>query len=314
MGLILGAIAGTALGICLVLYYGLDEIGDAFLTAGWRGILAITAIHVMTLILRSLAWRVLLVGAAPPHPNLLFYWARWLRDSIANLLGIVPCAGEVAAARELTWRGVPPGMAGATTVVDLTTELLSQLLFTLLGILVLLAERREAHTTWWAGAGLVVSTIVMVSFVAAQRNGLFQLFETLPARLGLQTWTRPSEAETVHAAVQKIYAYRGRVAISVVLQLAAWIAGTAEALVALRLMGLSLPVIDVIALEALVYALRTVAFIVPSAAGVQEGGYVLIGAIFGVGPDVALALSLLKRAREIIMGAPALFRSHALPM
>ncbi len=71
-------------------------------------------------------------------------------------------------------------------------------------------------------------------------------------------------------------------------------------------MNQSLPVINIIAIEALVYALRTIAFAVPSAIGVQEGGYVLIGAIFGLGPDAALALSLLKRARELALGLPAL--------
>jgi hypothetical protein len=41
---------------------------------------------------------------------------------------------------------------------------------------------------------------------------------------------------------------------------------------------------------------------VPAAAGVREGGYVVLGGFFGLGPDVALALSLLKRGRELILG------------
>jgi hypothetical protein len=58
----------------------------------------------------------------------------------------------------------------------------------------------------------------------------------------------------------------------------------------------------VLVLESLSYALRSAAFFVPAAAGVQEGGYVLLGGLFGLGPDVALALSLLKRGRELILG------------
>ncbi len=42
----------------------------------------------------------------------------------------------------------------------------------------------------------------------------------------------------------------------------------------------------------------------------QEGGYVVVGALFGLGPDVALALSLLKRAREITSGVPGLLAWH----
>ncbi len=59
-------------------------------------------------------------------------------------------------------------------------------------------------------------------------------------------------------------------------------------------------------LESLAFALRSAAFAVPAGVGVQEGGYVALGAVFGLGPEIGLALSLLKRAREILLAAPAL--------
>ncbi|MGA9604701.1 MAG: hypothetical protein WBQ82_11370, partial [Methyloceanibacter sp.] len=39
---------------------------------------------------------------------------------------------------------------------------------------------------------------------------------------------------------------------------------------------------------------------------IQEGGYILLGAMFGLSPEVALGLSLLKRGREIATGLPCL--------
>jgi hypothetical protein len=51
---------------------------------------------------------------------------------------------------------------------------------------------------------------------------------------------------------------------------------------------------------------RTSAFVVPNAVGVQEGAYILLGATFGLTPEMALALSLLKRARDIAIGLPTL--------
>jgi hypothetical protein len=39
---------------------------------------------------------------------------------------------------------------------------------------------------------------------------------------------------------------------------------------------------------------------------VQEGGYLLLAPLVGLPPDAALALSLAKRAREILLGAPGL--------
>ncbi len=59
-------------------------------------------------------------------------------------------------------------------------------------------------------------------------------------------------------------------------------------------------------IESLVYAVRSVAFAIPNAVGVQEGAYVLIGAGFGLSPEMAIALSLLKRGRDLAIGLPAL--------
>jgi hypothetical protein len=44
---------------------------------------------------------------------------------------------------------------------------------------------------------------------------------------------------------------------------------------------------------------------------VQEGGYLLLAPLAGLHPDTALALSLAKRAREILLGVPGLLHLHA---
>jgi len=61
-----------------------------------------------------------------------------------------------------------------------------------------------------------------------------------------------------------------------------------------------------LAIDSLLYGLRSVAFFVPSALGVQEGGLVLLGGMFGLGPEAALALSFIKRGRDLAIGVPAL--------
>jgi hypothetical protein len=74
----------------------------------------------------------------------------------------------------------------------------------------------------------------------------------------------------------------------------------------LRFAGASLGFATVLVIESLLYAARSVAFAVPNAVGVQEGAYILLGASFGLTPETALALSLLKRARDLTIGLPAL--------
>jgi hypothetical protein len=131
--------------------------------------------------------------------------------------------------------------------------------------------------------------------------------EKLPEKLGFtKAWENISDSDSIHSAIQTIYRDRVAVLASVGLHVLGWFSGAAETWLALYFMGHQLSIGDVLALESLVFAIRTAAFVVPWAAGVQEGGYVVIGALFGLSPDVALALSLLKRAKEVISGAPGL--------
>jgi len=73
-----------------------------------------------------------------------------------------------------------------------------------------------------------------------------------------------------------------------------------------RLIGARLDLGAALAIESLVYAIRSVAVFIPNALGVQEGAYVILGPLFGVGADMALAMSVLKRARDIAIGVPVL--------
>jgi putative membrane protein len=306
LGVILGALAGLGVATGLILHFGWRQIGDAALVAGWRGLAALTAIYFVCLLISALAWRVVIIDA-PPNTILTCLWGRWLRESVGNLLALLPTAGEIAGARELTLRGVPPGMAGASTIVDLTLELVSQIVFTVFGLALFLVAYPGKRIGTWVLTGLSISGAVVAGFILAQRRGLFDLLEKLPERLDLKwAWEALPVTEGVQAGIHKLYRHHRRLLTGTVLHLAGWIVGASEAWVGLWFMGHALPWSDALILESLAFALRTAAFVVPSRLGVQEGGYVVLGALFGLSPEVALALSLLKRAREIATGLPCL--------
>jgi putative membrane protein len=311
IGVALCALAGIGAGTALVLYFGLEQVGTAFLTAGWKGLAAMTGVYLVSVILCSLAWRFLLV-APVRNAILLCHWARLLRDGVANILAVVPAAGEIVAARELATYGVRLGAAGAATVVDFTMEIVSLILFALLGLSILAWERPGQGVGWWALGGLALSAVAMAGFIAAQRGGLFRFLESLSDRLGLTApWGAGDQSRSIHAGIQDIYREPVRPIASAALHLVAWIAGSGEAWLALSFMGHPLDISDVVVIESLLLSLRMAVF-VPWAAGVQEGGYVMLGALYGLGPDVALGLSLLKRARELITGVPCLLVWQAL--
>jgi hypothetical protein len=59
-------------------------------------------------------------------------------------------------------------------------------------------------------------------------------------------------------------------------------------------------------LESMTQAVRHIAFIVPAGLGVQEAGLVVFGHAVGISGEMALAVAMVKRMREVAWGVPAL--------
>ena len=160
--------------------------------------------------------------------------------------------------------------------------------------------------------GLAVAVVAAVAFLLVQRHG-FDYFDRIARILG-RGWAERSAAgaAALHVALAAIYRRRGGLWLNFSLHLACWIASAVEVWLALRLAGEPLSFGAVLVLESMLYAVRAAAFVVPNAVGVQEGAYILLGATFGLTPEMALALSLLKRARDIAIGIPTLVAWQAL--
>jgi hypothetical protein len=65
-------------------------------------------------------------------------------------------------------------------------------------------------------------------------------------------------------------------------------------------------VITALILESMTQTMRHLAFVVPAALGVQEATLVLFGHSLGISSELALAVSMTKRAREVLCGLPSL--------
>src|SRR5262249_30078669 len=107
------------------------------------------------------------------------------------------------------------------------------------------------------------------------------------------------------ATIRALYRARRRIAGAFALHLAAWIVGVGEGWIGLALIGVPVGWLDIVMLETGAFVLRSAGFMLPGAIGIQEGGYVLLAPLVGIPADAALALSLLKRGRELVLGLPA---------
>jgi hypothetical protein len=82
-----------------------------------------------------------------------------------------------------------------------------------------------------------------------------------------------------------------------------WSFGTAETWVILHALGAPVGLPQAMVIESLGMAARTAGFAVPGALAVQEGGFALAALSVGVADAAGLSLSLVKRAREVVVGA-----------
>ena len=298
------ALTGIGLGVYLIMDYGWKDVLRALQAVSWAGLAGITLFHGLPTLLCGLAWWVLL----RPHSGdnwFLYFWLRWIRGSIDGVVPVLPLSGELVATRILILRRT--AFAGAGIVVDLTAELIGQLLFAILGFALLIASHPASQHLALIALGIGVMTVQFGGFFVAQKKGLFRIVEHPLDWIRRRRRQPESKAErTLHDQILQIHAHHHAVLVSILLHLVAWVVGAAEAWIGLRLMGYPLTVTGALILESLVAAARGVIFFIPLNAGIQEGAYVLIGSLLGLPADLALALSLLKRARDLIKGVPAL--------
>ncbi len=305
VGVAAAAIIGLAAATAIVGYVGFRAVFSALALIGWRGLVVLCLWSAVPFALLGLAWFLLAPGL-PLRRWRTFVWARVLRDSASELLPLSQLGGFVIGARAAVLQGLTPTLASSTTVVDVTTELIAQFGFTGLGV-ALLAARLGAGGAHDAliGAGLIglaLTAAGATALIVLQRRGWGPI-ERLAARWG------PGAAAKVAAfgaAVNALYDRPLALAAAVACHLAAWVASAAGVWLALAVARIDISLPAILAIEALVCAVRSAAFVAPMGVGVQEASYALIGPLFGLGPEMSLAVSLLKRARDLVIGAPAL--------
>jgi len=296
--------AGATLFAALLAYSGAAQVAAAVAAAGW-GLAWVSLFHFVVLGLDTVGWWWL--GRMHRLPLAPVAVARWISESVNDLLPVGQIGGNVVRARLVVRRHLPGSEAGATVVVDLTLTALTQLLYTLLGLCLLLARLGGAGGTEVA-ASVALAALVVAGFYLAQRRGLFTLFARLLERLaGGSAWfSLVGGAVALDARVVALYGERRRLVASGAAHLAAWLAGTGEVWLALRFLGHPVGWGDALILESLGQAVRSSAFAVPGALGVQEGGFIVIGRLLGLPPELGLAVSLVKRVRELALGLPGL--------
>lgn len=297
------------LALLIVLVVRSDFIGmlQVLGLAGWR-LLWLIPYRALFFLLYAIGWFSLIRPYDPNRRAGLGYvlWITSVREAIDRLLPVASVGGGVVGVRLLRGRGIAATPASATVIVEILLTLIASYLFAVVGLLLLVDARDAGFEYRHLILALLVSLPMPVVTALLLRYG--SVFERLAGLLrplvGASAMSAGAMAldHEVRACLR-----RGRaLLVAGGLQFTALVSGSVEIWFVLRLFGHPAGVRAALVMESMTQALRHLAFIIPGGLGVQEGALVLFGHALGVNSELALAVSMAKRLREVLCGLPLL--------
>ena len=285
-------------GLLLVLLSRLDgtAVLAALLRVGWMGLAAVVAGGlVLTACLASGLYPLLAEKASVG----LVFAARQVRDSAGDVLPFTQVGGIALGMRVMGLGGIAAPRAVAAGVVDVTSELMAQSMFVLIGLeLAAPAIQRDAHL------GPYLSGLRIAALLFALGIAVFAWLQLAGSRVAEKMLG--SHSAQFRDAIHGLYRRRGRVALSFWLHLLGWCASGVWRWLAFQVLGVRISLSSAIAIQTLLEALRSVTVFIPAAIGVQEAGYAALVPLFGLSPETGIAVSALRRARDVAVGVPVL--------
>ncbi len=300
------ALAGVAVVTGLVVYYGAGDVLRVLASVKPAGFGLYILVQLGILLGLGLCWRMVL-RSRMRGSFWLCVWGRMVRDATGEFLPFSQVGGYVLGARVMALHGVRIADATASTLADITTEFLAQLTFIGIGLAILARKSPSSDLLVPVAVGLCVAVALGVGLILAQQGSGAKIFRALASRIAGQAGEGAAlSIDRLQTSLDIMYGERDRLAYGALLHLACWFGTATASFVGFHAMGVPLSFVDAICIEAMLHAIMALAFFVPGRVGIQEAVYTLLGGIFGVPPDIALALSLMRRGRDFVIAVPVL--------
>jgi putative membrane protein len=305
----LAALLGLIASLWLVVHDNPGAVLGLMRAAG-AGLALAGLAHVLPMLANARDWQSLIRGANRPGLAGMLHLV-WIRESVNSMLPVARIGGEVVSFRLMRRRGLRGSTAAASLVVDMQLTLISQLMFTLVGIGFLFAHaasgtlRLAADLVW----GIVALTPLLVLFALVQHASPFErITRMLNHATSGKLAALVGQSAQIDQSIKLIWRRRG-----VVLRyLFFWqplqcVLTALEIWLALYFLSARVGFTEAVVIESLIQAVSSAAFFVPGGLGVQEGGFILIGGALGLDPATCLALAGARRIRDLLIFVPGLF-------
>src|SRR5262249_48422224 len=155
---------------------------------------------------------------------------------------------------------------------DITLGVFVQIVFTLLGLGLIVAVTGGQGFVRPTLIGAVIGVLAIVGFYVVQRLGMFRFIGKLISRLvdGGGWHSVVHGGHTLDQAIRRLYARRSGVIGCCASTATSLLLGSGEIWIALHALGLHATLIKAVILQSMVLAIRSAVFPVPGALGVQE--------------------------------------------
>lgn len=269
----------------------------------WR-ILVVISAYLIIYFFDTMGWR-WAFRKQTKLPNLWrFFLARQAGEALNYTTPTAYIGGEPVKALVLKKRYGVNIIDGLSSVVIAKTSLfLSKVIFLLIGIILALGLFKfnglVASGILWTFIGVLG---LLIFFILLQRKGLFTLGLKMARRFNLSEMLEDKKAniEGIDRAIKDFYLKeKFRFFGSFLFHLAGWIAGLIEVYIILYFLGFRVDWAKALVIEVFLKTANSAFFFVPAALGVQEAASYAILAAFGLGGGAGVALSIVKRIREI---------------
>jgi glycosyltransferase 2 family protein len=299
-------VLGLAVAIALVAWHGFETVSAAMVALG-SGVFLLPLIYASHYFGAAASWSLNFPGGKGPRfPKVLR--AIWIGIGVETLMPLGGLAAEVVKVRLLIRAGARVSDAASLAVVDMTVQIVVLIFWALLGFCALIVTGPNETLFWPITTGAAFLTLAIGTMLYAQYAGLFGKVAQWGARtLRSERWQGLADnAHHLDRTIRAIYARPLRVAAACAIRCATRGLMAVEIFVAAWLMHNPITASDAVMFIGIICTLRAAAFVVPGGWGLQEGAYVVLGQMVGLEPEIALALSLATRARELMTGIPAL--------
>jgi hypothetical protein len=284
---------------------GLDSLTADLRVIGW-GLVAILMVESFGVGLNTVGWAFAFPRGERTVSVRRLLAARLAGDGVNYLTPSATIGGELLRVRLLGHR-VPIGVRWGSVSVAKIGQSVAQAVFVLLGVGLVLP--RVGGGSAWLGwlVGGVAAVVVTAAFFRLMARGVWATLAGLLRRVRLLrllpgTWAGPGR--DLDAALVRLGA--GRTVASLACFLAGWFVGAAEIYVILRWLGGAVDWQTALAIETGSVLIDGMLFFVPAKMGTQEGGKVVLFALFGLSPARGLTVGVVRRIRELVYASVGL--------